>query len=142
MFHTLHPAISETLAVEIAPFSIRVLIVEPGSFRTEGIYSNPAFEDNPISSYDDMRRKVYARHAYYGVNGAGVGDPAKAMDVLVGVVNGEGMAKGKPWPLYLVLGRDAEHDVRQKCAKMVKVLDEWMDMAQCADTDYNPKSNL
>ncbi|KAF9235489.1 hypothetical protein BU15DRAFT_77978 [Melanogaster broomeanus] len=38
----------ETLAVELAPLNIRVLIVEPGSFRTEGILTSPFDVANPI----------------------------------------------------------------------------------------------
>lgn len=122
-------AIGETLSVELTQFSIRVLIVEPGSFRTEGIHSYPTFKDNPIHDYNEMRHKNELKQIGFAANGVGNGDPAKAMDILVDVVSGEGLAKGRAWPLYLIVGEDAEHDVRQKCTTMLNVLDEWSDIA-------------
>ncbi|KAJ8582665.1 hypothetical protein M405DRAFT_749909, partial [Rhizopogon salebrosus TDB-379] len=56
------------------------------------------------------------------------GDPMKAMKVVVDIVRGEGVAVGREWPLYLVLGEDAERDVRNKCTKILKHLDEWQDV--------------
>ncbi|KAF8625295.1 hypothetical protein AX15_005460 [Amanita polypyramis BW_CC] len=60
------------------------------------------------------------------------GDPAKAMEALVDTVKGEGLAKGKPWPGLLVLGEDlgedAEHDLRDKCQRTIKLLDEWKEV--------------
>lgn len=117
----------ETLAVELAPFNIRVLIVEPGAFRTENIYSNK-FDTwtNPIPDYDETRAETAAR--YEAIPGKQPGDPMKAMKFVVDVVRGEGIAAGREWPLYLVLGEDAERDVRNKCMMMLKHLDEWQDV--------------
>jgi len=50
----------------------------------------------------------------------------------VDVVRNEGKAKvvieEKGWPLYLVLGKDAEDGVREKCQKVLNVVDEWKDV--------------
>lgn len=117
----------ETLAVELAPFNIRVLIVEPGAFRTENIYSNK-FDTwtNPIPDYDETRAETLAR--FEAIPGKQPGDPMKAMKFVVDVVRGEGVAAGREWPSYLVLGEDAERDVRNKCMMMLKHLDEWKDV--------------
>jgi NAD(P)-dependent dehydrogenase (short-subunit alcohol dehydrogenase family) len=117
----------ETLAVELAPFNIRVLIVEPGAFRTENIYSNK-FDTwtNPIPDYDETRAETLAK--YEAIPGNQPGDPMKAMKFVVDVVRGEGVAAGREWPSYLVLGEDAERDVRNKCMMMLKHLDEWQDV--------------
>ncbi|KAG2125688.1 hypothetical protein DEU56DRAFT_566794 [Suillus clintonianus] len=116
----------ETLAVELAPFNIRVLIVEPGAFRTENIYSNK-FDTwtNPIPDYDETRAEILVK--VEAIPGKQPGDPMKGMKLVVDVVRGEGAAAGKEWPLYLVLGGDAERDIRNKCAAMLKHLDEWQD---------------
>lgn len=45
------------------------------------------------------------------------------------LVNGEGVAKGKSWPGLLVLGEDAERDVRAKCTKILQTVDEWKDVS-------------
>ncbi|KAG2151578.1 uncharacterized protein EDB93DRAFT_262925 [Suillus bovinus] len=117
----------ETLAVELAPLNIRVLIVEPGAFRTENIYSNKFdTSTNPIPDYDETRAETLVR--YEAIPGKQPGDPMKAMKLVVDVVRGEGVAAGREWPLYLVLGEDAERDIRHKCMTMLKHLDEWQDV--------------
>ncbi|KAF8897962.1 NAD(P)-binding protein [Mucidula mucida] len=104
-------AFSETLATEVEPFGIRVLIAEPA--------------ENPISSYEDVRTA-----AMRDLSGSGfcTGDATKAMDVLVDVVRGEGKARGKEWPLYFVFGPGGEKAVRHKCEKILRVMDEWKDV--------------
>ncbi|KAG1892259.1 hypothetical protein F4604DRAFT_1672321 [Suillus subluteus] len=108
-------AMSESLATELEPFNIRVLLVKPGAFRTEGILGHPWDCSNPIPDYDEQR------------------DPDKAMEIVVDVVKGEGCAAGREWPLYLVLGKDAEADIRSKCAKVLKHLDDWNDDVRGVD---------
>ncbi|KAF9002466.1 hypothetical protein BDQ17DRAFT_530397 [Cyathus striatus] len=120
--------ITETLMVELSPFNIRVLLVEPGSFRTEGIYGQGYNTSNPISAYDELRNVSIKRFA--SVPGTEKGDPDKAMEAVVDVVRGEGVAKGRPFPPYLVLGQDAENDIRNKCAKVLTNLDAWQDVTR------------
>ncbi|KAF9235490.1 hypothetical protein BU15DRAFT_89577 [Melanogaster broomeanus] len=117
----------------LSPWALRILIVEPGSFRTEGIGGNPFDESNPISDYDEQREKSVA--TFWAIAGKQPGDPDKAMQAVVEVVCGEGRAKGREWPLYLVLGKDAEQDVRNKCARMIRHLDEWSDVIRYVDLD-------
>lgn len=38
-------------------------------------------------------------------------------------------------PLYLVLGEDADADVRNKCAKVLGVLEEWKDVVRGVGID-------
>jgi hypothetical protein len=126
-------AITETLTVEVSQFNIRVVLVEPGSFRTEGIYGHQYFTENPIAGYDAMRAASNARFSSNST--AGYGDPDKAAEVIVDVVRGEGVGKGRPWPEYLLLGTDAESDVREKCSKVLKAIDEWVDVSRNVDFD-------
>ena len=121
----LFTALTETLAVELAP-KIRVLLVAPGGFRTEGIYGQAFFTDNPIAYYNDLRKAIIVR--YNSVAGTQLGDPDKAMEAVVDVVRGEGVVKGRPFPLYLILGEDAEQDVKIKSHKILGALDEWKDV--------------
>jgi len=100
--------------------------VAPGGFRTEGIYGSKFFTDNPIPYYDDLRKAAVLR--FDSVAGTQLGDPDKAMEAVVDVVRGEGVAKGRPWPRYLILGEDAEQDVRTKSHKILDVLDDWRDV--------------
>jgi len=113
---------------ELSDFHIRVLLLEPGAFRTEGIYGQPYFNLNQIEDYDSLRRSAVKRFA--SIPGREPGDPDKAIEAIVDVVRGEGVAKGRPWPDYLFLGDDAEAAVRDKCSKFLKVLDEWADVTR------------
>ncbi len=63
------------------------------------------------------------------------GDPAKAMELLVDVVRGEGKAKGKAWPLYLPLGWATDDAIQAKTKTILGVLDEWRDIIR--DLDYD-----
>ncbi|KAG1755496.1 hypothetical protein EDB19DRAFT_1661698 [Suillus lakei] len=124
-------AMSESLALELEPFNIRVLLVEPGAFRTEGILGYQWDCSNLIPDYDEQRAD--GRVNFYKPAGKQPGDPEKAMGIVVDVVKGEGCAAGREWPLYLVLGKDAEVDIKHKCAKVLKHLDDWNDVIRGVD---------
>ncbi|KAJ3561501.1 hypothetical protein NP233_g10157 [Leucocoprinus birnbaumii] len=126
-------AFSENLSVELAPFNIRTLLVEPGSFRTEGIYSHGWNTNNEIPEYEPLRTKARAIHA--SIPGNERGDPNKAANAIIDVVRGEGVAKGREWPNYLVLGSDAELAIRNKCNVMFNVLDKWGDVTRGVSFD-------
>ncbi|KAJ7359919.1 hypothetical protein DFH08DRAFT_953013 [Mycena albidolilacea] len=102
---------SETLASEVAQFSIRILIIEPAAFRTGALISNTMTQENLT------------------------GDPAKAMEAVVDVVRGEGKAAGRPWPLYLVLGDVGVSGVTEKCDTIKNVVERWRDVSTGLDFD-------
>jgi len=121
-------ALAETLTVELSPFNIRVLLVAPGAFRTEGIYGQKYHVEKPISAYDQMRDA--SQKMFQAVPGTQKGDPDKAMEVVVDVVRGEGIAKERPWPGFLVLGEDAERELVAKCNKVLQLVEEWGDVSR------------
>ncbi|KAF8964496.1 hypothetical protein BDZ97DRAFT_1815400 [Flammula alnicola] len=129
-------AMTEALMTELAPLNIKVLLVQPGGFRTEGIYAQPYFTEHSIPANDPLRAASMARFA--SVPGSEKGDPDKAAKAIVDVVRGEGVAKGRPWPGYLILGEDAEVNVKNKCAKVLNVLDEWVDVTRGVSFDVPP----
>jgi len=57
------------------------------------------------------------------------------MEAVVDVVKGEGKAKGRPFPLYLALGEDADAGIRQKSVTLLKHIDEWGDVIRTVDFD-------
>ncbi|KAJ7438655.1 hypothetical protein B0H11DRAFT_1829209 [Mycena galericulata] len=124
---------SETLATEIAPFSIRMLIVEPAAFRTDALIGNSVYTGNPIPDYDQMRTEAAER--YRKAHRMLKGDPAKAMEAVVDVVRGEGKAAGRPWPLYLILGDLGVSGVTEKCDRILHLLDDWRDVSTGLDID-------
>ncbi|KAF9449144.1 NAD(P)-binding protein [Macrolepiota fuliginosa MF-IS2] len=126
-------AFSENLSTELAPFNIRTLLAQPGGFRTEGIYSHGWNSTNPISDYDDLRDKT--RTVFSNIPGKERGDPWKAATAIVDIVRGEGIAKGRDLPKYLILGDDAENAVRNKCQVVLDTLDEWKDVTRGVNFD-------
>lgn len=90
--------LSEALSDEITPFGIRVLIVEPGAFRT-GLHGAAMRISIPNPAYADTVGPVRAQMRDF--DSTQPGDPAKAAAAILDVLAAE-----KP-PLRLVLGDDA-----------------------------------
>ncbi|MBO1414958.1 oxidoreductase [Streptomyces sp. FH025] len=91
--------LSEGLADEVAQFGIKVLIVEPGAFRTNLFGRGAAYfsEENPVYA-----EKVGAtRKLVQGGDGNQPGDPAKAAAAIRQALEAENT------PLRLALGGDA-----------------------------------
>jgi NAD(P)-dependent dehydrogenase (short-subunit alcohol dehydrogenase family) len=107
--------LSECLAAEVAPFGIRVLIVEPGAFRTS--LFGGAFRMLPeIEAYAPS---VGPTRAYVTASaGKQEGDPAKAARAIVDAVN----AGAKT--LRLPLGADAVTLIRSKLASVGADVDQ------------------
>jgi len=124
-------AMTEALAAEVAHLGIRVLLLSPGAFRTD-IYSiSPFHQDNASSDYDELRATSAQR--FGTIPGNEPGDPAKAMEALVDVVRGEGVAEGKKWPepgASLLLGNDAEKDLHTRFNKLTAAVSEWADVVR------------
>ncbi|KAH9965236.1 hypothetical protein BC827DRAFT_1183166 [Russula dissimulans] len=116
-------AYSETLAVELAPLNIRVLLVVPGAFDAGVIPPYTATLPGYEGAHDVMDAAIKTREA------SKKGDPARGMDVVIDVVRGEGravsLARGGKWPRWLVLGEDAFAHVRRRVRNMAEALDEW-----------------
>lgn len=107
-------AISESMAAELAPFGVRVLIVEPGAFRTRLFGS--AFRTMPVM--DAYASTVGPMRAYAAQSdGSQGGDPAKAAKAIVDAV-----AAGAP-SLRLPLGADAVKSIREKLAQVAADVD-------------------
>jgi NAD(P)-dependent dehydrogenase (short-subunit alcohol dehydrogenase family) len=98
-------ALSEALAAEVAPFGIRVLIVEPGAFRTQ-LFGSAFRVMPPMDIYEGTVGPTRNYTATSG--GAQPGDPAKAARAIADAV-----AAGAP-NLRLPLGADAVNSIRGK----------------------------
>lgn len=125
----------ESLSAEIKPFGIRVLIAQPGATRTNIIttaQANP-LGGHAIEAYDALRTAGAQR--YKNQAGKQPNDPVKAMTAIVDVVRGEGPAAGKPMPLWLVLGKDAEEDLREHVRQRLENLEEWKDVTRSVGVD-------
>ncbi|WP_329395510.1 oxidoreductase [Streptomyces melanogenes] len=119
--------LSEALADEVTPFGIKVLIVEPGAFRTNLFGKGAAYfsEENPAYA-----EKVGAtRQLVQGSNGDQPGDPAKAAAAIR-----LALAAENP-PLRLALGADAVDFLTAHLDSVRAELTEWEKVSRGTDFD-------
>ncbi|MEV7404588.1 oxidoreductase [Streptomyces sp. NPDC091267] len=91
--------LSEALAGEVAPHGIKVLIVEPGSFRTGFAGGGALRQSTAIPAYEETVGPV--RSTLSGSDGKQEGDPDKAAAAILTALAAEDT------PLRLPLGNDA-----------------------------------
>lgn len=91
--------LSEALAAEVSPFGIKVLIVEPGAFRTGLHRVGTRQETAAIPAYEEIIGPVRAQQADF--DGRQPGDPAKAAAAILTALAADNT------PLRLPLGNDA-----------------------------------
>ncbi|MFJ9447949.1 oxidoreductase [Kitasatospora sp. NPDC101235] len=91
--------LSEALAKEVAGFGIKVLIVEPGAFRTGFAGGGALAHSTPIEAYEPIVAPV--RTGLPDTDGKQPGDPVKAAEAILAALAAERT------PLRLALGSDA-----------------------------------
>lgn len=123
---------SEALAGEVAPFGIRVLIVEPSRFRT-AFHSGDVLEFTETSdTYRDLLAAVRADMA--GADGVQEGDPARAAEIIVSLTHGDDV------PLRLPLGREAVERLSGAYRRGLAEVQRWAPTARSADFADAPMS--
>ncbi len=116
---------SEALADEVAGFGIRVTLVEPGNFRTEfagDVNMRPAA---PLEAYRPVIAPI--EDFLYGQNGRQPGDPAKAAQAMIAVVDDPAP------PRRLVLGRDAYDVLDRTMAARLADIARYRRMGEATD---------
>ncbi len=91
--------LSESLAKEAAPLGIKVVIVEPGPFRTDWAGRSLRMPSHPNPAYAETA--VSRREQVHAGSGAQPGDPARAAEAIIRAVESPNP------PLRLPLGADA-----------------------------------
>lgn len=118
---------SEALAQEVAPFGIKVLIVEPGQFRTQlagsGMRHMPVIE-----AYQPVVGAT--REFAHSMHNTQAGDPRKAAVAIAKALQAENT------PLRLPLGGDSVDAVRAHAQAMLKDMEAWEALSR--STDFDP----
>jgi NAD(P)-dependent dehydrogenase (short-subunit alcohol dehydrogenase family) len=112
---------SEALAQEVAPLGIKVMIVEPGQFRTK--FAGPGMRHMPvIEAYRDVvgATRSFAR----AMDGTQDGDPRKAAVAI------ETALHAPNTPLRLQLGADAVDGIRTHSETLLAELAMWEKLAR------------
>jgi NAD(P)-dependent dehydrogenase (short-subunit alcohol dehydrogenase family) len=109
--------LSEALSKEVGPLGIRVLLVEPGPFRTRFVENSQGARSVRIPDYADT---VGARRATVQASrGKQPGDPARAAMAIIAAVQSPSP------PLRLVLGAQALGHIRAKLKSLAQEIDTW-----------------
>lgn len=109
--------ISATLRKEVTPLGIKVMVVQPGAFRTNFAGRSLHGSETVIADYDSTvgpRRKAVDK-----TSGKELGDPIKAAHVLVDVITGQKL------PDNLLLGSDAVTWATNAIKAEIQEIEKW-----------------
>jgi len=115
---------SRVLAVETAPFGVRVMVVEPSGFATDWAGSSMTIYDIPA----DYDATIGAMHRRMRANPAGpAGDPLRAAEIIVQAVK-----RGDP-PAHLLLGVTAVEMALDYSRRQLAEATAWESVSRSAD---------
>jgi NAD(P)-dependent dehydrogenase (short-subunit alcohol dehydrogenase family) len=117
--------LSVALAQEVAPLGIKVLLVEPGPFRTDWAGRSLRQAKEQIPDYAGTAGVLLKRLT--SGSGKQVGDPVRAGEAILKAVESENM------PLHLVLGKVAVETARSAIESLRRDVDAWEEVALSAD---------
>ncbi|KAK3110322.1 hypothetical protein LTR53_015487 [Teratosphaeriaceae sp. CCFEE 6253] len=131
--------VSESLADELAPFGIRVLIVELGAYRTPFQSAVDTPKDTMSAPYKGTTADKTAQRITAG-HGKQAGDPVKAAQAVIEVVTGTGRGSDLQDVLRLPLGKDAVTRAHAKIKSFSQDVERSEDIARWAcfeETTYD-----
>jgi NAD(P)-dependent dehydrogenase (short-subunit alcohol dehydrogenase family) len=121
---------SEGLAIEVAPFGIKVICVEPGGFRTDWAGDSMGYA-REIEGYDTVNQRA---NFFKSGSFTPMGDPDKAAKVMINIVE-----QPQP-PLHLLLGSEAVAIVKHSEAAKLAELEKWESVS--ISTDHHDAENF
>lgn len=124
--------LTEALALEVAPLGIKVMLVEPGFFRTD--FHERALSDLPPHIADYTPSCGEALNWVQSFVGRQPGNPIKAARAMISAVEDPGA------PLRLPLGEDSRRDIAEKLQAMRNALNALP--GYCQDMGFSDPENL
>ncbi len=120
--------LAESLADELKPFGIKVLIVEPSSFRTDfhgrSMHTTPTVIDEYRGSVAGDVNELLVTY-----NGSERGDPVKGVRAILDALDAPAT------PLRLALGADAVAAIEAKHVRLLDELAKWKDIGIATAVD-------
>lgn len=116
------------LMKELEPLGIKVMVVQPGAFRTR-FYDGESLQGTKTTIKDYESTVGKSRPGNFENKHQQSGDPQKAGEVIVKVVNGEKQ------PEILTLGKAAVKAVKATLEAKIAELDEWAEVSAECDFD-------
>ncbi len=122
--------LSDSLAAEVEPLGIKVIVVEPGPFRTDWAGRSIQQSAIRIDDYDqtagERRKQTAAR------SGNQAGDPKRGSEAIIAAVEADAP------PRHLVLGKPALELARKKLEALRHDFDSWEAVTLAADFPEQP----
>jgi len=119
--------LTEVLALELAPFGVKVISVEPGGMRTDWGATALAAAPALLPDYEPTVGAVLGMLKAYVGNA--IGDPRKVADVIVDLTSRDAL------PAHLILGSDALHVFAQAEAARQQAAKEWAPVSTSIDIE-------
>lgn len=116
-------AIAESMSYEIAPFNIRMLLVEPGLFHTNMLDTGTKFEPLSEAYKGGVPDKTLQWLRNIDMSQAG-GSTDKAAQAIFDVIMEQGRAKDKKRVIRLLLGQDCVKNIRNWLEQVSGDIDE------------------
>ncbi|MFN2976211.1 oxidoreductase [Terriglobus aquaticus] len=115
---------SETLAKEVAPFGVKVTLVEPGGFRTDFAGASTSLQEGR-PEYDETVGKTARFQRDF--NGKQPGDPKRAAAALLRIASEQNP------PFRLIIGSDAYNAIEKNDLAKIEAAKEWKELSISTD---------
>lgn len=122
-------AISESLSIEVAPWNIKVIAVEPGPFRTDFAGRSYKWPSRRMPEYDELYKVAF--DIYERMDGSQAGDPVRAAKLMIEA------AENPDPPLRLPMGQFAYEEIDLYIEALNADREKWKE--KLLATDFQPE---